>query len=180
MNETAFIYCLVDADDVPMYIGQTQYGTRERAYGHWVCRNASGLNYSNPALTAWLRTLPSFPRHEVLDQVPASKRREAERYYIECFLWAGVSLLNRQMVPDELRVAAVPVEIRRRTPSMITWRGMTMPVSGWLSALEMLSSTFYTRLSRGWSLRKALSKGVDPLVLEALGTDDGEPVMVHG
>lgn len=181
MSETATVYCLVDASGAPVYVGQTQLDISERTYNHWVCRTSSSLNRHNPMLASWLRTLPAAPKHEVLDVVRQSERLAVERYYITCFLWAGVPLLNRQQVPELLRVPVVSTDpVSRPSRSSIGWRGVVMPVSDWLRVLGIRSSTFYSRLSRGWTLRDALSRGADLRLLEAVGPDRGDPIMTDG
>jgi hypothetical protein len=181
MSQIASVYCLIDAAGSPMYVGQTLYDVRQRAYGHWVCRNSDSLNHSNPMLASWLRTLSSLPGYVVLDAVPERERRAAEKYYIASFVWAGADLLNRQLVPDDSRVPVTDVApIRRRPRSMIAWRGAVMSVPDWLWIAGIRDNTFYTRLARGCSIRGALSRGACAELLDEVGPDDGEPIMMRG
>lgn len=181
MNETASVYCLIDGSGAPMYVGQTLYTVRERAYGHWVCRNSDSLNRSNPMLCAWLRSLADPPDHIVLEVVSVPRRREVERYYISSFVWAGAQLLNRQLVPEEMRVPASDVApAKRRTRSVIAWRGAVMTVPDWLWIAGVRDNTFYTRLARGCTLREALSRGACAEMLDEIGPDNGDPVMLRG
>ena len=48
----------------------------------------------------------------------------------------------------------------RRDNRLLTWNGITLPATAWAERLGINATTLFTRLSRGWSLEKIMSKPV--------------------
>ncbi len=60
----------------------------------------------------------------------------------------------------------------KRTNHQVTWRGRTLIVQEWAELLGINANTLVYRLKRGWSVDRALSKGVAADVLLELANGD--------
>lgn len=74
--------------------------------------------------------------------------------------------VNGDYAPENCRWATVRQQNRnKRTNHVITWHGRSMPVQDWAELLGLKPNTVIYRLRRGWSIDRALSKGVPTDVL---------------
>ncbi|CAL9379521.1 hypothetical protein [Streptomyces sp. enrichment culture] len=96
-DRVSYIYCLIDTDGRPKYIGQTSRpldGCKGRASVHYRHRFLDD-DRRNPRLNAWLRTLDRAPETVVLEVVPYEQRFKVEAAWTRCFRWAlGDQIFN--------------------------------------------------------------------------------------
>lgn len=86
----------------------------------------------------------------------------------ECEVDAGSLTLGRSNGCIECSWA------ERRGAYVITWGGRSLTASQWARMLDIRPGSMQWRLTHGWTPREALTRGVDPLLLDILIPDLAE------
>jgi len=112
---------------------------------------------------------------------PADPPRRSGCVYWTCVCSCGavMDVRGKNLTTGRSVQCADCARRKKKSTVYIRWGPYDMHLSDWSRALDISLATLWNRINREWSLRDALSVGVDPVILSLLVPDQSEdPVRV--
>lgn len=120
-----------------------------------------------------------FGNWTVLHLADPPRRRGKTYWACRCSCGAIVDVQVKNVIGGRTKRCVVCAGRVKKGPMVIRWGSRTMRRSEWAHALDMNGQKLIWRMSSGWTLREALTEGVDPVILDLLVPDQStEPELL--